>query len=116
MCENKVKQNCGTVVYGSCVRYEKEVNTQSELDGLSCISIEETTQDIYNQLSIILGKLDMSSIENDCIVFSEPRTPISVIKQLLDKLCSLESIVSSQGALILTLQGQVAALQANVCP
>lgn len=113
--DKQIKQTCGVITYASCTRYESGVSNNSELTE-GCISIEETTQDIYNQLNVIDGKLDMSSLENDCIIFAEPKTPLSVIKQMYDKLCSLEDTVSSQGALILTLQGQVAALQANVCP
>ncbi len=115
-CSNKqIKQTCGVITYASCTRYESGVSENSELTE-GCISLEETTQDIYNQLDAIDEKLDMSSLDNDCIIFAEPRTPTTVIRQLYDKLCSLEDIVTSQGTLILTLQGQVAALQAQDCP
>lgn len=113
--DKQIKQTCGVITYASCTRYESEVSKNSELTN-GCISIEETTQDIYNQLDKIDEKLDMSSLESDCIIFTEPKTPLSVIKQIYDKLCSLEDTVSSQGDLILTLQGQVAALQAQECP
>ncbi len=113
--DNQIKQTCGTIVYGACTRYESGVSENSSLTE-GCLTLEETTQDIYNQLDVIDGKLDMSSISNDCIIFTEPRTPVSVINQMYQKLCELEDTVSSQGTLITTLQGQVAALQANVCP
>lgn len=115
-CKSKIKQNCGTVVYASCVRYESEVSTNSELDPLTgCISIEETTQDIYNQLDVIDAKLDMSSIVSNCVTLTSPRTPASVVAQLYEKLCELETTVEAQGELITTLQGQIAEIQANPC-
>jgi hypothetical protein len=115
-CKSKIKQNCGTIVYASCVRYESEVSANSELDPQSgCISIEETTQDIYNQLDVLDEKIDMSSIESSCVTLTEPRTPASVITQLYDKLCELEATVEAQGQTIITLQGQIAELQSNPC-
>ncbi len=113
--DKQIKHTCGVITYASCTRYESGVSNNSGLTE-GCITIEETTQDMYNQLDTIDTKIDMSALSNDCITFSEPRTPVSVTEQILNKLCSLEDIVTSQGALITTLQGQVAALQANVCP
>ena len=112
--KNKTKQNCGTILYGVCVRYEGEVSNNSSLTA-GCLNLEETTQDIYDQLDDIDEKLDMSDLNNDCITFTEPKTPASVLKQLYDKLCELEDTVSTQAGLISTLQGQVEELQENPC-
>lgn len=113
--KNKTKHNCGSIVYASCVRYEGEVSDNSELTA-GCLSVEETTQDIYNQLDEIAEQLDMSSLDNDCIIFTEPKTPISIITQLYQKLCALEDIVNTQAEQIVTLQGQVDELQQSQCP
>lgn len=113
-CNKQIKQNCGTIIYGACVRYEKGVSNNSSLTE-GCISIEETTEDIYNQLDSIDEKITLSSIVNDCITFTEPKTINSVIGQLYNKLCELEGIIITQAGLIETLQGQVEDLQQNNC-
>lgn len=113
--KNKIKQNCGNIVYGVCTRYEGTVSDNSSLI-VGCLNLDETTQDIYDQLDAIDGQLNMASLENDCITFTEPRTPASVINQLYQKLCSLEDTVASQAQQILTLQGQVEELQQQNCP
>lgn len=112
--KTKLKNNCGNYIFAQCVKYESGVSENSELTE-GCLNLEETTLDIYNQLDDISEKLDMSLMNNDCIVFTEPKTPASVIKQMYDKLCALEDTVANQAALITTLQGQVLELQENPC-
>lgn len=65
-CNNKIKNTCGDSIKAECVDYEGEVNSQSELVNESCLSIEETTQDIYNQLE----QIDVTDIE-DCLDYEE---------------------------------------------
>ncbi len=111
---NKIKNNCGTLIFADCARYEGDVSQNSSLVS-GCLTLEETTQDIYDQLDIIDSKLDMSSMNNDCIVFTEPKTPSTVIKDLYNKICELEGLITTQAGLITTLQGQVEELQQNPC-
>jgi len=113
-CNNQIKHNCGTILYATCTRYESEVSNNSSLTE-GCLSIEETTQDIYNQLDVIDEKIDMSSLNSDCISLTEPKSILSVIQQILNKICALEDTVTSQGEIIVTLQEQVAELQSNPC-
>lgn len=112
--KNKLKANCGSYIFAQCTKYEGEVSESSELT-TGCLNIEETTQDIYNQLDDIDEKLDMSVMTNDCIIFTEPKTPSSVIKQLYDKICALEDIITSQAAQITTMQNQITELQQSEC-
>lgn len=60
-CPTKTKFSCPDFVYAECTKYEGEVNSQSALAEQSCYSIEETTQDIYNQLDYI----DVRNIDNE---------------------------------------------------
>ncbi len=116
MSGNKIKQNCGNISYASCTRYESEVSENSSLDITECISVEEAIEDIYNQLDTVDEILDISSLVGGCITFTEPKTIVSVLTQVCEKLCALEDTVESQAELIETLQSQVADLQANNCP
>lgn len=113
-CGNKVEHNCGSITYAVCTKYESGVSRNSSLIE-ECRSVENTTQDIYNQLDAIDDKLNLSTLDNDCITFSEPRTPTSVLSQILNKLCALEAQVVEQGSLIETLQTQVSEIQENPC-
>lgn len=55
--DNKISNNCGNIVYASCTKFEGTTNTQSELSEEQCLSIEETTQDIYNQLEDLSNRV-----------------------------------------------------------
>lgn len=114
-CNNKIKHNCGTITYSTCVRYESGVSNNSELTE-GCLSLEETTLDIYNQLDVIDGKIDVSELTSSCITLIEPKIIKSVLQQVLNKICELEDTIDTQEGLIETLQAQVAELQSNTCP
>ncbi len=72
-CNNKIKHTCGDSIKAECVDYEGEVNPQSELINENCLSIEETTQDIYNQLE----QIDVTDIE-DCLDYEETEGKILI--------------------------------------
>lgn len=56
-CNDKISNLCGNKTYAACVDYEGTVNSQSELINDECLSIEETTQDIYNQLEDLSNRV-----------------------------------------------------------
>jgi len=64
-CNNKIKNNCGTIVYAECVRYEGEVSDNSSLKEKECINLSETTEDIYNQLETLSNKIITNVSVND---------------------------------------------------
>lgn len=87
---NKVKQTCNGENYAICVKYEGTVNAQSSLINDSCITIEETTQDIYNQLDTIstedLGELCLTyTMEGGKLLVK------NVLKKYEEKICELEN-------------------------
>lgn len=56
--KNKIKHNCGSIEYASCIRYEDTVSANSSLDPENdCLSLEETTKDIYEQLDDINSRI-----------------------------------------------------------
>lgn len=115
-CGNRVKHTCGGVqTFAVCTKYEGSLSGHSKLNEGGCFDVQEVIEDIYSITEDIYSEIDVSSITNDCIIFTEPKTIVSVTKQLYDKLCSLEQIVTNQAGLITTLQGQVAELQQNPC-
>ena len=47
----QIKATCtGETSYAVCTKYESTVNGDSKLKNIECKSIEETTEDIYEQL------------------------------------------------------------------
>lgn len=89
---NKIKHTCGSKNYSTCIDYEGTVNVDSELDDNSCLTIEETTQDIYNQLE----NLDLSALGELCLDYVTVEGK-NIVKNVLlkheEKICELEARV-----------------------
>ena len=90
---NKIKHTCGSKNYSTCIDYEGTVNVDSELDENSCLTIEETTQDVYNQLD----NLDLSALGELCLEYVQVSGK-NIVKNVLlkheEKICELESKVT----------------------
>lgn len=86
---NKIKHTCGSKNYSTCIDYEGTVNVDSELDENSCLTIEETTQDIYNQLE----NLDLSALGELCLSYVQENNK-NIVKNVLlkfeEKICNLK--------------------------
>lgn len=92
-CNNKIKQRCKKV-YASCTMYESEVNTNSTLDVDDCLTIEETTQDIYTQLE----QINLSNLGNSCLEYVEQDGKLyvkNVLKKFEDEICALKEEVEN---------------------
>ena len=91
-CHNRLKHTCGSTNYATCIQYESSVNTDSQYDENDCLSIEETTQDIYNQL----GNLDLSALGELCLTYVQENNK-NIVKNVLlkfeEKICELENRV-----------------------
>ena len=91
-CHNRLKHTCSSVNYATCIHYESSVNTDSEYDENDCLSIEETTQDIYNQLE----NLDLSALGELCLTYVQENNK-NIVKNVLlkfeEKICELENRV-----------------------
>lgn len=68
--ENKLKYNCGNQKQNArCTFYEGDLPKFSELE--DCVTIEETTEEIYESVQEIKDSIDLSELGTDCIDFSE---------------------------------------------
>lgn len=98
-CGNKVKHTCGTLHYATCTRYEGSVNPQSELAEDTCLDLEGTTQDIYNQLEDLNEQLDLSELGEKCLTYIEDEEDRIVVKNVLlkfeDEICTLKEKVEA---------------------
>jgi hypothetical protein len=91
-CNQKIKATCGVTSFATCIYYESTINTDSELDDNTCLTIEETTQDIYNQLE----NLDLSALGDLCLSYTTVGGK-NIVKNVLlkfeEKICELENRV-----------------------
>lgn len=91
---NKVKQTCGSEQYATCVSYEGTVNNQSSLVNDSCITIEETTQDIYNQL----GTMSTEDLGELCLTYTMEGGKLlvkNVLKKYEQEICALKNQITN---------------------
>ena len=92
-CHNKIKHTCSSTNYATCIHYESSVNTDSQYDENDCLSIEETTQDIYNQLE----NLDLSALGELCLSYVQENNK-NIVKNVFlkfeEKICELSEKVN----------------------
>jgi hypothetical protein len=90
-----IKAKCtGQKTYSVCSQYEGTVNAQSSLIGEPCFNIEETTQDIYNQLE----QIDLSELGDACLTYILDENKVIVKNVLLkyeEEICSLREEIET---------------------
>lgn len=101
-CRNKIKHTCGTRLNSRCVTYEEYIPEDSELFEEDCITIEETTKDLYTITDTIKDDIDLEFLGNNCIDYEEEIAGDIKVKEALQKLeeeiCTLkDSIIESDG-------------------
>lgn len=68
--DNKLKYNCGSLKQNArCTFYEGDLAEFSELE--DCITIEETTEELYETVQEIKDSLDLSELGKDCLDYTE---------------------------------------------
>lgn len=86
---NKIKHTCGTRNYATCIDYELNINAQSSLVETDCLTISETTKDIYDQLE----EIDLSALGEECLTYVETLDGKTIVKNVLlkfeEKICEL---------------------------
>ncbi len=93
-CGNKTKHMCGEKTYATCTYYELDVPTFSSLVDQDCITIEETTEDIYDLIGGIKSEIDLVALGQDCINYGvNPKTIKSVLLKYEEEICDLKSKV-----------------------
>ena len=99
---NKLKHNCGIKTPSRCVFYDLDLPEFSKLSILNdCITIEETTEDLYNLTDLILSSIDTKDLGKQCLNYKvsqnkyKPSENIIFIKDILlkfeEEICSLKN-------------------------
>lgn len=95
-----ISDTCGERTYATCVFYQTDLPEWSELVEQNCVTIEETTEELYNEIDKLKDSLDTSELGNDCIDYTTNDDGDILIKDVLlvfeEKICDLES--KSEGA------------------
>ena len=96
-CGDKIKQRCPKD-YANCTSYESNVNPDSSLLTTSCRTIEETTQDIYDQLGKLATTSDLSELGKKCLTYPKVDNKYvlkDVLLKLEEKFCELDTAGST---------------------
>lgn len=97
-CGDKKKLRCGVKNYATCTYYESEIPSFSPLSTEECITIEETTEDLYNQISDIKEQTDLSALGEQCLTYTASGDVLAVKDILLKyetEICTLKSQVQT---------------------
>lgn len=92
-CQEKQNQRCKKA-YADCTMYEGTVNENSSLNQDTCISVEESTQDIYNQLE----QINLSALGDSCLTYVQEDGKLYVKNVLLkfeQEICDLKQQVQT---------------------
>jgi len=92
-CQEKTGIRCKKS-FAACTNYEGTTNENSTLIQDTCISIEETTQDIYNQLE----QINLSALGDSCLDYVEEDGKLYVKNVLLkfeEEICTLKNQVQT---------------------
>ena len=99
---NKLKNTCGIKTPSRCVFYDLDLPEFSKLNILNdCITIEETTEDLYNLTDLILSSIDTKELGKQCLKYKvsknkyKPFEDIIFIKDIRHKFIKISKIRSS---------------------
>ena len=103
---NKLKNTCGIKTPSRCVFYDLDLPEFSKLSILNeCITIEETTNDLYNITDLVLSSIDTKDLGKQCLTYKvsqnkyKPSENIIFIKDILlkfeEEICELKNETDS---------------------
>lgn len=103
--DNKPKYNCGERISSACVFYDKYFPKYSKLKDSDCVTLEETTEELYKKQEHILEHLDTKNLGRKCLdyaVTDYEGADVYLVKDVLkvfeDEICQLKESASSGGS------------------
>lgn len=96
-CDNKIKNTCGDNIYATCVDFEGTLGKNTKIED-SCVTIEETTEDLYEITDEIIEGLDTSELGQNCMTYPLNDGIIltkTVLKVHEEKICELEQKITT---------------------
>lgn len=99
--QNRVKDTCGTRFNAECVFYDRYIPEYSSLLDEECITLAETTEDIYYILDGIKSEIDLTDLGKSCLEYdTEEIGKIKVKEALLtheQELCEIKETLQTLG-------------------
>jgi len=114
-CKNNQRKDTCSKSFAICVEYQGEIPEYSELVDETCVSVEETIDDLYISVGQIKTDTDLSAVTY-CDTLPTDKTPKVLIQFMLDAICDLKTIITTQADTITVMRAQIEALQASECP
>ena len=114
MCTGKIKGNCKKVL-ANCTSFEGKVPEFSRLTEEGCLSIEETTSDIYSIITDIKEDLNLEGLRGTCVTYPTEIKILDAFAALQTLACQQQTTITTLQTAITSLQTQVTALQNNPC-
>ena len=114
ICGDKIKKRC-VVTPSSCIQYELELPGFSELT--DCVTIEETTEELYNFVGEIKDLSDFTGLEScEGVTLPTTKTALNLFQYLIDRDCAQKELIETMQATIETMQEQITDLENSNCP
>lgn len=93
---HKVKNTCEKPHPAECVSYETDLPESSSLFGDDCLSIEDTTTDLYSRTETLIDEIDLSELGLDCLTYVQEGGK-TIVKNVLikyeEEICTLRQEV-----------------------
>lgn len=112
-CNEKIKTRCKKTP-ASCVEYATTLPICSQLE--DCVTIEETTEELYNLVCGIKEEINLTELVGECLTLPSNLTVKDMFQFLITSICNLQTQIDTQAELITTLEEQVTDIQSNPCP
>ena len=96
-CGNKIKETCGDTMYATCVDFEGTLGVNTKITD-SCVTIEETTEDLYVITDEVIAGLDTTELGQLCMTYPLEGgvvKPKAVFKALEAKVCELDTALQN---------------------
>ncbi len=99
-CSDKLKYTCGKRQNARCTFYELDLPAWSSLLTEDCVTIEETTKELYDEVTAIKDFLDFDNLTEDCITYTyadvDSKKLSEVINPITEELCALKATLENQ--------------------
>ena len=113
MC-NETKSRCKKV-FASCVEYQGDIPSYSELYNESCVNSQEVDDDQYVLITELRNLTNVANLDFDCLTAPNTININTVFQVLIDTICSQQTTLTTQASTIETMQQQITDLQNNIC-
>lgn len=96
-CGNKVKSTCVERTYATCVQYETPLPDFSKIIDQDCVTVEDTTEDLYSLVEDIRSDIDLSALGESCLEYVQVGNK-NIVKNVLltyeQEICALQTRVT----------------------